>query len=245
MPSYAIFADTMAEPQSVYRWLDWLENKLPFPLIRVSQGDLTESVLKMRKTQDGRLYSKTNIPFFTRNHDGGQGKILHRSCTADYKIIPILRELRKLAGIKRGEKNVKVVQWIGISLDEVIRMKPARDAWVSNRWPLVDMGMKRHDCLLWMHRRGFPRPPRSACVYCPYHNNHDWRRLQSEEPAEFQKAVQFEKDLQSAKAQSAAFLTTPFLHRSLLPLAEVDFSTDEDRGQLSLFGNECEGMCGV
>lgn len=34
-----------------------------------------------------------------------------------------------------------------------------------------------------------------------------------------------------------------FLHRSLKPLAEVDF--DKDRNQYSLWGNECEGMCGV
>ena len=43
----------------------------------------------------------------------------------------------------------------------------------------------------------------------------------------------------------------PFLHPSLVPLDQVDFRTDIERGQLSLwldeqsFGNECEGMCGV
>lgn len=38
---------------------------------------------------------------------------------------------------------------------------------------------------------------------------------------------------------------TPFLHRSCKPLSEVDFSTEEERGQLDMFNNECEGMCGV
>jgi hypothetical protein len=36
-----------------------------------------------------------------------------------------------------------------------------------------------------------------------------------------------------------------YLHRSLKPLEEADFSTAEDWGQYRLFGNECEGMCGV
>jgi hypothetical protein len=36
-----------------------------------------------------------------------------------------------------------------------------------------------------------------------------------------------------------------FLHRSAVPLSEVDLSTDTDRGQLDLFANECEGMCGL
>lgn len=35
MPDCAIFADTQAEPKSVYKWLDWLEGQLPFPVIRV------------------------------------------------------------------------------------------------------------------------------------------------------------------------------------------------------------------
>ncbi len=37
----------------------------------------------------------------------------------------------------------------------------------------------------------------------------------------------------------------PYLHRSLVPLDQVDFSTDVERGQGLLWGNECEGMCGV
>jgi 3'-phosphoadenosine 5'-phosphosulfate sulfotransferase (PAPS reductase)/FAD synthetase len=36
MPKAAIFADTQAEPESVYRWLDWLEKQLPFPVHRVT-----------------------------------------------------------------------------------------------------------------------------------------------------------------------------------------------------------------
>jgi hypothetical protein len=36
-----------------------------------------------------------------------------------------------------------------------------------------------------------------------------------------------------------------FMHRSLKPLEEVDFRNAEDFGQVNMFGNECEGMCGV
>ena len=32
----AIFADTRAESDSTYRWLDWLEKRLSFPLHRVT-----------------------------------------------------------------------------------------------------------------------------------------------------------------------------------------------------------------
>ena len=36
-----------------------------------------------------------------------------------------------------------------------------------------------------------------------------------------------------------------YIHRSLKPLASVDFRQAEDFGQIDLFGNECEGLCGV
>ena len=36
-----------------------------------------------------------------------------------------------------------------------------------------------------------------------------------------------------------------YMHRSLQPLDEVDFRNLEDKGQLNMFNNECEGMCGV
>ena len=36
-----------------------------------------------------------------------------------------------------------------------------------------------------------------------------------------------------------------FLHRSCLPLDEADLDTLADKGQLDLFADECDGMCGV
>ena len=59
MPLAAIFADTQAEPDSVYRWLDWLEKQLPFPVHRVTAGSLEADVLKPRITKDGRRYCRT------------------------------------------------------------------------------------------------------------------------------------------------------------------------------------------
>lgn len=35
-----------------------------------------------------------------------------------------------------------------------------------------------------------------------------------------------------------------YFHRSLTPLREAKID-EEDDGQIDLFGNECEGMCGV
>jgi hypothetical protein len=245
MPTAAVFADTHAEPESVYRWLEWLETKLPFPVHRVSKGDLARVSLTVRDKKDGTgKWVKSLIPAFIQNPDGSRG-IMGRACTFDYKVMQLEAAAKRIGEIKRNQKTVGVIQWIGISLDEAHRMKPARKAWVEHRWPLIDAGMKRHDCLRWMERMGYPKPPRSACIYCPFHSDAEWRRLKDEEPKEFARAVQFERDLQHAKSQTDNQRGKPFLHNSLKPLDQVDLSTDIERGQGEMFGNDCTGLCGV
>lgn len=250
-PTAAVFADTQAEPASVMRWLEVLEGLInaapfPFPIVRVTRGSLTEASLKIhnRKTRSGTRV-QTIIPAFTLNKKDGTRGILGRSCTADFKVAMLLRESRKIAGIKRGQKTIGVIQWIGISLDEAHRMKPSRDKWVEHRWPLIDLGMKRHDCLRWMERNGYPKPPRSACVYCPFHSDAEWTRLKNEEPEEFAGAIAFERKLQAAHEHDDTRRGVPYLHNSCIPLDKVDLSTDIERGQGELFGNDCTGLCGV
>lgn len=247
MPTAAIFADTMAEPASVYLWLDWLEKQLPYPVLRVSKGNLTEMALKIREKKDGTgRWAKSVIPAYVKNPNGTRG-IIQRQCTYDYKVVPLTRTALKLMK-QHGKKSV--VQWIGISLDEAHRMKPSRDARIQNRWPLIDAGMKRYQCLQWMEKRNLPKPPRSACVYCPYHSDAEWRRLKNEEPDAFAAAVKFDEDYRRVKQETNNMHGLPYLHNSLIPLRDVDFSTDEENGQevMSLSGDGgalCEGMCGV
>ena len=242
----AIFADTGDEPQSVYRWLDWLEKQLPFPVYRVQRGVISNDSLVIHTSKrTGRTYIKSLIPAFTLQPDGKKG-LLGRKCTADYKVREIIKKARELGNIKRGQKTIGVVQWIGISIDEAHRMKPSHVKWAKNRWPLIDAEMSRRHCLDWMKANGYPEPPRSACVYCPFHSDAEWRRLKTNEPHEFARAVQFERDLQHAASQQTALTGKPFLTRRCVPLDTIDFSENQPGyQQLSMFGNECEGLCGV
>lgn len=246
MPDAAIFADTQAEPQSVYRWLDWLdEQQLPFPIYRVTEGNLEEVTIIKHPRKDGSgWWNRAGIPAFTVNRDGTHGQ-MDRQCTSDFKVKPVKREIRRLLA-ERGIK--KAILWIGISLDEVHRMKPSRLGYIEHRYPLIDARMTRGGCLIWMAGRGFPRPPRSACVFCPYHSDSEWRRLKEDESEAFERAVEFERVYAAAKIGSGGRKTAEqiFLHTDRIPLDQVDFSTDVDNGQQLLnWGNECEGMCGV
>lgn len=246
LPDCAIFADTQAEPKKVYEWLDWLEPKLAFPVYRVTQGNLTEKNLEVRVSKTtGRTYSKKLIPAFILSPDGKKG-LLGRSCTVDYKIQPVIKQIRKVLGLKSvRSKEVLVNQWIGISSDEASRMKDSREPWIKHVFPLIEMRMTRKDCLDWMVKNNYPEPPRSACTYCPFHSDEEWLRVQSNKE-EWDAVVLFEKKLQETASKCELMKGVPYLHGSCKPINEVDFSVKgKGKSQLDLFGNECEGMCGV
>jgi hypothetical protein len=245
MPDCAIFADTQSEPKAVYDHLNWLmsDNVLPFPVHIVTRGNLGDQVLAnvAGKQATGK---RDTIPAFTTGKDGGAAP-LARHCTNDFKIAPIEKKVRELAGIPKGHrhKGLPIVeQWIGISTDEAARMKPNPKRWAENRWPLIEKRMSRNDCLRWMERNGYPTPPKSACTFCPYHSNAMWRHMKHSDLVSWQEAVDFDAGIRSGFEGGN---NEVFLHRSLKPLDEVDLTTVEDEGQINMFNDECEGMCGV
>lgn len=243
MPDCAVFADTGWEPKHVYEHLDRLEKLLPFPVYRVSAGNLREKGIGATRPKGNFLV--LDIPVFVSDK-GKPGGMTNRSCTRDYKIVPIQRKVRELVGLtrKKAPKEPIVEQWIGISLDETIRMKPNREAWITSRWPLIEQRMSRNDCLRWMERNGFPEPRKSSCIGCPYHSDAEWRAVKSD-PEAWADAIEIDERLRSKPAGAFSLKGELFLHRTCKPLREVDLSTAEDRGQLNMFLNECEGMCGV
>ena len=242
MPDCAIFSDTQAEPKEVYKWLDWLEKQLPFPVHRITKGDIvSESFLVRTNKKTGKKYVAVNAPTYMIDKIGKKS-MMSRQCTTVYKIQPIVKKIRELANIKHGEKEVKVIQWMGISYDEAHRMKPSKYHFIENRYPLIEKDFTRGHCLEWMQNNNYPRPPRSACYFCPFKSDVEWNDLKENSPEEFAMAVKYEKDLQNIVKQTS-FKDPSFLHRSCVPLDEVKFDLNNT---LDLFGNSCDsGHCGV
>ena len=250
MPDAAIFADTQHEPRAVYQWLDWLTPKLPFPVHHVSKGDLWEAATTVRRTKDGqRSYISTGIPvFFTSGVDllvtrKGVGK---RQCTRDFKVDVITRKVKELVGLKRVKKSTPILAttWIGISADEARRAKPSLEPWITKRYPLLELDMDRTHCLEWMSDHGYPPPPRSACIFCPFHDDNSWLAL---EPEELFRVAAMEKQMQAAYAKASAINGIPYFHEKRIPILQVKFEPIEKptTRQRRLFSAECEGMCGV
>jgi len=248
IPDCAIFADTGSEPGQVYRHLSWLEeiaSRHQFPIYRVQRGNLMKDILDAAAGKTSRV---ANPPFYVKG--GVPGKpdargTLKRKCTGDYKIDVIIRTIREqLLGVKfrqRVPKGVHVEQWIGISLDESLRMKPSRHKYITNRWPLVEKEMTRADCLDWLERNSYPSPPKSSCLFCPYHSDAVWKEIKEHSPEEWQTVVEMDRNIRRGLPKVRGEV---YLHRSLQPLDQVIFNEANPIRQ-SLLDNECEGMCGV
>lgn len=267
MPDLAVFADTGWEPARVYEHLRWLAsgNVLPFPIHVVSAGNIRHDLTRGARGKRWAsipAFSRTVTPAGTRvvqyeeaadgervpvgyrilDRDQVEVGMITRQCTAEYKLLPIRRHVRVLAGIagRKAPNHPVVEQWLGISVDEAIRVKPSFEAWQVNRWPLIEQRMSRSDCIAWLMRHGYPLPPKSACIGCPFHSNARRRQIRDEDPVAWADAVDADRRIRTGFRGMRAEL---YLHRSCVPLDQADLADDLD--QLDLWPLECEGMCGV
>lgn len=251
----AIFADTGWEPSGVYTYLDVIQaavEKAGIPIYRVSAGNIREDLMHASASPRGRVKDgerNASIPFFTKDADGKSG-ILKRQCTSEYKIGPIEKKMRELLGLKpraRWPKDPAVELWMGISGEELRRVRISDARWKTHRYPLVydlERVFTRHDCKIWLQSQGLIEPPRSSCIGCPFHTNAEWKAIKDREwaPEEWASAVEFDEAIR----RKGGVRGDLFLHRSCQPLVQIDFSTPEDRGQGAFdFTSECLGYCGT
>jgi len=253
----AIFADTQEEPRAVYDHLAWLENetKHAFPIIKASAGKLGDDVIRGENTTGNRFAA---IPAFTIDHDDENSEVgkTRRQCTAEYKLDVIERVIRRqllhLQPRQRIPKGTEIVQIIGLSADEPGRVLRVRANCVGSffkpEFPLHESGETRANCLAYLEKRVPHKVPRSACVFCPMHNNFEWRMLRDTDPEGWARAVQVDEGMRKpGTIMNRGMNGQLYLHRSCVPLAQADISGPDQRPlQYGLnFARECAGMCGM
>ncbi|MGR3937089.1 phosphoadenosine phosphosulfate reductase [Streptomyces sp. BRA346] len=154
-----------------------------------------------------------SVPIPVRMSNGAPGR---RSCTADFKIKVVGRWLREHGATKSAPAQVA----IGISVDEVHRANRRRAEPHENIvYPLLDLGLRRTDCVRIIEQAGLPIPPKSACFFCPFKTLQQWQEMRRTEPELFAKATELEATL---IAQRAALGRDPaYLTRRGKPLSEA------------------------
>ena len=241
---FAIFSDTLNEVHGTYTYLDYLdrisiEHGFP-PIMRVTEGSIIEQTLNAKK-------GAVDIPFFTDSNKGNDRGMLNRQCTKKFKIDSVKREVRNIFGMK------KRVQWIGFSMDEITRRNDTLyPKYITPRYPLLEMKMSRQDCKDWLRDNGFPEPPKSSCIVCPFRSDPEWARMKRDDPEQFESAAKFDEDSRELvpppkdDGRQLTILPEPpqkfhvYLHSSKQPLGEVEFREGDDEDH-----HGCGSVCAL
>jgi hypothetical protein len=89
--------------------------------------------------------------------------------------------------------------------------------------------------------------PRSACVFCPFKSDAEWLHLQ-QSPSDWNHAVEIDRAIRDKTSLCTVGMRhEQFLHRSCVPLDQVQFVAKPPDAQkkLAFSTMDCEGMCGV
>lgn len=247
-PDYAIFADTHWEPSGVYHTLEWLQKQVSFPIVVTDNGrSLRDDVLNGVNAQGKPWLS---IPAYLADTKGGAAGFNWRQCTKNYKLDPIRKKVQELLGVTSREAMADgtwIEMWLGITTDEIARVKTSRHWWIGHRYPLVDeVAMTRQDCIHWFHKRHPGRTlSRSACIGCPFRSSSSWLDIKQSEPELYQEAVEIDAMLRSSTHNAGRmFRKQAYLHHRRIPLEEA-LALDNQERDVNGFINECEGHCGL
>lgn len=211
-PERIVMADTSREASATWAYLDEVvQPALVEAGLRVEVAPHTLATKDLTST-DGRPL----MPVYTRQAGGRRVGQMRNFCSGEWKRDVVRRYVRSL-GYGPGGRSEKgpVVNWLGISRDEIGRMGGDRRKWVVTRWPLIfDRPTTRAGCLDLVAEAGWPRPPKSSCWCCPYRSDAQWRELREAWPEDWARAVALEADLRE-------WDSGVYLHRSGVPLGEA------------------------
>jgi len=221
----AIHADTTHERSETYafaeKWTPWLEER-GVRVVTVSR--------KSERLESVRICESNSvmIPAFTTCPSGDSSGMTRRQCTRDWKILPIRRWLQA----NRNKQPIEM--WLGITLDEVHRMKSSDVQYITHGWPFIeylDRSWTRGMVMRWLQDNDLEIPVKSSCVFCPYHDRGTWREIKNSGNGDWQKSLEVDEAIRDKRPGYTCYLIA-----DRIPLAEADFRSQEDHGQLSLWG---------
>lgn len=230
IPNIAVIIDTEREKSTTWEYL----NAVTAPAL-ASVGCEIHRVPKGKYSRvdiwggaDGKTIL---VPVFT-----SQGKTtgkLNTYCSSEWKRDVKRRWATKEHGVKKAQ------DWIGFSIDEMGRaarmIKATKGKW-GVRFPLIELGMDRSDCLALVKEMGWPPPPRSSCWMCPNMHMREWREVRASQ--DWDKVVAFEHEIR--KHDINMWLTD-----QCVPVEKADFS-EKNESMWGDSGAECQsGLCFV
>lgn len=222
-PDLAVIVDTEREQSTTWDYMDEVISPA-LQSVGVILNRVKKSEFESTDLFGGADGETLLVPVFTTQ--GGEIGKLSNFCSSYWK-----REVVKRWANTKGVKAVD--NWLGISTDEMSRMARGRGNKWHNRFPLIERGLNRGDCIAMVKRMGWPEAPRSSCWLCPNHTQGEWRDIRDNKPDDWQSAVDLDRELRIRDPHA-------FLHADGVPLDQADL--DDHNGVL--FGHGCvSGQC--
>lgn len=211
-PDIAVMIDTERERQTTWEYV----NGTIAP--RLAAVGVELHVVKKSEFSTVDLWSTNGdllLPVFT------QGGKFPAYCSGEWKRDVMMRWLRS-RGVEQCDN------WLGISLDEAGRIRSQRVKWLRNVYPLVEMRIRRQQCLTGLELAGWPEPPRSSCWMCSNQNQSEWDGMTADDWA---RAVELDNQIEIEDSGM-------FLHYSRVRLRNL-----ENRGKSTQMGIFAETAC--
>jgi hypothetical protein len=184
VPDAILFADTGNEFPETYDHVErvsaWSLEHLGLPITRIKR------VYPRHDSLEDECFNLNTLPSKAFGYSG---------CSVKWKRQPMDRWIRHdpraLAAWARGER---IERLIGIDAGEAHRGKIPDDEKFTYRFPLIEWGWARDECVQAIERAGLPVPRKSACFFCPATTKKEVIELHRSRRDLFDRAVAIEEN---------------------------------------------------
>ena len=205
-PDLILFADTGGEKPHTYRHLETMRQwcaKVGFPDIVTVQ---TQDKNGAYYTLEQRCLEQKMLPSIAYGF---------KACSEKHKRRPQDRYCNQHDGcVSVWASQKKVVKLIGYDADEERRAHIAEDEKYAYRYPLIEWGWARQECVEAIKRAGIEQPGKSACFFCPSSKKDEILDLKRHYPHLFARAIAIEDnaDLTSVRGLGRSFSWKDFVY---------------------------------
>lgn len=199
-----IFSDTGGERPETYAYVErfdrWLQSR-GFPSITVVRKVRADHVTE--ETLEANCLEHQTLPSLAYGF---------KRCSQKFKRQPSDKDVNNWHRARTAwDSGYRVVKLIGFDAGEPHRAArtPETDDKYRYRYPLIEWGWDREDCIEAIRRAGLPIPPKSSCFFCPANTVPEIKELARSHPLLFQRALDIEEaasaNLQTVKGLGRRF----------------------------------------
>ena len=180
-PDLILFADTGGEMPHTYEYVEmfssWCQENLGLPIVTTKYDSRHE-------TLEQECLTNNTLPSLAFGFKG---------CSVKWKRQPMDKHIRNWPpAIEAWSRGSQVSRLIGIDAGESHRGKIPDDKRFRYRFPLIEWGWAREECVDAISRHGLKQPLKSACFFCPASKKPEIVALARNYPTLFGRAVAME-----------------------------------------------------